>query len=103
MATQSSLADLEYASKGYLTRRDWLLCATSMHGSYRVRRCLPRSSPSTPKGEGPGPEPMSLAKMLRMVIAQQQCWDCPTQGPDDPQVHIGKCYVYHGALLDEEP
>jgi hypothetical protein len=44
MLIQCSFSDLEYASKGYLTRRDRLLRDLDAL-THRGRRCLPRSSP----------------------------------------------------------
>jgi IS5 family transposase len=65
---QSSFSDLEYASKGYLTRRDRLL--RDLDALTPWPALLATIEPVYPKGEGPGRPPIGLEKMLRMYIVR---------------------------------
>jgi hypothetical protein len=80
MLIQCSFSDLEYASKGYLTRRDRLL--RDLDALTPWPALLATVEPFCPKGEGPGRAPIGLEKMLRMVIAQQ-CLGPSDEGIED--------------------
>jgi len=80
MLIQSSFSDLEYASKGYVTRRDRLL--RDLDALTPWPALLATVEPVYPKGEGPGRPPIGLEKMLRMYIAQQ-CLGLSDEGIED--------------------
>ena len=66
---QASFADLEYAAKKKVTRRDRFLGEIEAVTPWSA--LVAEIEPFYPKGEGPGRPPIGLERMLRIYIVQQ--------------------------------
>lgn len=77
---QSSFADLEYAAKRKVTRRDRFLAEIEALTPWSA--LLVELEPFYPKGGGRGRPPIGLERMLRMYIAQQ-CFGLSDEGIED--------------------
>jgi tetratricopeptide (TPR) repeat protein len=77
---QKSFADLEYAAKKKLTRRDRFLAEIDSVTPWgKLHRLV---EPFYPKVAGAGRPPIGLARMLRMYVAQQ-CFGLSDEGIED--------------------
>jgi IS5 family transposase len=77
---QKSFADLEYASKRKLTRRDRFLAEIDSVTPWgKLHKLI---EPHYPKPIGAGRPPTGLARMLRMYVAQQ-CFGLSDEGIED--------------------
>lgn len=77
---QGSFADLEYAAKKKVTRRDRFLAEIEAVTPWAA--LLEQIEPHYPKGGGRGRPPRGLERMLRMYIAQQ-CFGLSDEGVED--------------------
>lgn len=77
---QSSFADLEYAAKRKVTRRDRFLAEIEALTPWPA--LLAELEAFYPKGGGRGRPPIGLERMLRMYIAQQ-CFGLSDEGMED--------------------
>jgi len=77
---QSSFADLEYAAKRKVTRRDRFLAEIEAMTPWSALVC--ELEAFYPKGGGRGRPPIGLERMLRMYIAQQ-CFGLSDEGIED--------------------
>ncbi len=80
MKTQSSLSELEYASKKKVTRHDRFL--GEMDAITPWSALIAEIEPFYPKGAGRGRPPIGVERMLRMYIAQQ-CFGLSDEGIED--------------------
>ena len=77
---QKSFADLEYAAKKKLTRRDRFLAENDSVTPWgKLHKLI---EPFYPKVDGAGRPPIGLARMLRMYVAQQ-CFGLSDEGSED--------------------
>lgn len=77
---QTSFSDLEYAGKKKQTRRERFL--TQLDAVTPWAQLEAALAPFYPAGKGPGRPPLGLARMLRMVVAQQ-CFGLSDEGIED--------------------
>lgn len=77
---QKSFAELEYAAKKKLTRRDRFLAEINAATPWKA--LVSALEPYYPKGSGRGRPPIGLERMLRMYIAQQ-CFGLSDEGMED--------------------
>jgi len=80
MLTQSSFSELEYAARGYVTRRDRLF--RDLDAVIPWAALLATIEPVYPKGEGLARRPIALEILLRVYIAQQRP-SLPGKGIED--------------------
>jgi IS5 family transposase len=80
MMKQVSFAELEYAAKKKVTRRERFLAEIEAVTPWSA--LLAAIEPFYPKGEGRGRPPLGLERMLRMYIAQQ-CFGLSDEGTED--------------------
>lgn len=74
---QTSFSDLEYAAKKKRTRRDLFLAEIKAVTSWRLH--VLAIEPYYLKGEGRGPLPIGIERILRMYVAQQ-CFGLSNEG-----------------------
>ena len=77
---QRSFADMEYAAKKRVTRRDRFLGEIDAVTPWFA--LIAEIEPFYPKGDGRGRPPISIERMLRMYIAQQ-CFGLSDEGIED--------------------
>ncbi len=80
LTMQASFADLEYAAKKKVTRRDRFLGEIDVITPWSA--LVAEIEPFYPKGEGRGRPPIGVERMLRMYVAQQ-CFGFSDEGIED--------------------
>ena len=99
MMKQTSFADVEFASKKKLTRRERFLSEIDAATPWPV--LVAALLPHYPKADGRGRPPIGLERMLRMYIAQQ-CLGLSDEGIEDAIYDIGSVRNFVGVDLTHE-
>jgi IS5 family transposase len=99
MMKQTSFADVEFASKKKLTRRERFLSEIDAATPWPV--LVAALLPHYPKADGRGRPPIGLERMLRMYIAQQ-CLGLSDEGIEDAIYDIGSVRNFVGVDLIHE-